>query len=321
MWLIFHIFLAVSTHFVNGAPTEKLGTFWQSEPCSVNEEISKSFSEAKKMCNTREMKPNDSDEKICQKLEANFGELCKSGKTLGEAWQVPPGEDICTYDIIKSESLVDACEESCKNGNLTLCQILIQTHELLTPKLGENGAGVPPAFLATKTKNETISKIEDSEILLDDHHEEMPIEAAKNPKVEPTSPTVPMEKVASSVSIPVEPAKPQEKIVKSENSSKPTMTDEVKETIALDNHMDDEALQVQSQFFSYFVAFTIICIIAYFIYFNKKKILALLLEGRRKNSGGRSNRRSSSAQYRKLDNNLEEAMADNSDDTVRHVIY
>ena len=25
--------------------------------------------------------------------------------------------------------------------------------------------------------------------------------------------------------------------------------------------------------------------------------------------------------YRKLDNNLEEAMADNSDDTVRHVIY
>ena len=25
--------------------------------------------------------------------------------------------------------------------------------------------------------------------------------------------------------------------------------------------------------------------------------------------------------FRKLDNNLEEAMADNSDDTVRHVIY
>merc|ERR1712045_1079505 len=85
MWLIFHIFLAVSTHFVNGANTKKNGTFWQSEPCSVNEEISKSFSEAKKMCNTREMKPNESDEKICQKLEANFGELCKSGKTMGEA--------------------------------------------------------------------------------------------------------------------------------------------------------------------------------------------------------------------------------------------
>ena len=51
------------------------------------------------------------------------------------------------------------------------------------------------------------------------------------------------------------------------------------------------------------------------------QILALLLEGRRKNSGGRSSRRGSSAQYRKLDNNLEEAMADNSEDTVRHVIY
>ena len=60
-----------------------------------------------------------------------------------------------------------------ENGNLTLCQILIQTHELLTPKLGENGAGVPPAFLATKTKNETISKTEDSQNLLDDPHEGM----------------------------------------------------------------------------------------------------------------------------------------------------
>jgi len=99
------------------------------------------------------------------------------------------------------------------------------------------------------------------------------------------------------------------------------MVDEVKQSVALDNHMDEEALQTQSQFFSYFVLFTIICIVGYIIYFNKKKILALILEGRRKNSGGRSTRRSSSAQYRKLDNNLEEAMADNSDDTIRHVIY
>ena len=49
--------------------------------------------------------------------------------------------------------------------------------------------------------------------------------------------------------------------------------------------------------------------------------MALILEGRRKNQGGRSSRRNSSAQYRKLDNNLEEAMADNSDDSIRHVIY
>jgi len=92
-------------------------------------------------------------------------------------------------------------------------------------------------------------------------------------------------------------------------------------SVGIDNHMDEEALQEQSQFFSYFVLFTILCIVAYCMYFNKKEILALLLEGRRKNTGGRSSRKNSSAQYRKLDNNLEEAMADNSDDTVRHVIY
>ena len=48
----------------------------------------------------------------------------------------------------------------------------------------------------------------------------------------------------------------------------------MKETVALDNHMDDEALETQSQFFSYFVAFTIICIVGYIIYFNKKKVIS-----------------------------------------------
>ena len=84
---------------------------------------------------------------------------------------------------------------------------------------------------------------------------------------------------------------------------------------------DEEAIETQSTFFSYFVAFTILCIVGYLVFHNKKKIIALVLEGRRRNPSSRSSaRRSSSAQYRKLDN-LEEAMADTSDDNLRNVIY
>jgi len=325
MWLVFSIFLAIPIQFINGAPAEisQINTpFWQKEPCSLNEEISKSFEEAKKMCNSREMKPKKTDVEICKKLERNFDELCKPGIKFGETQAVPKDGNICEYDIIKSESLVDACTESCIKGNLSLCEILIQTHELLTPKLGERGKGLPPLSLSdTKKVNETVSKAEEPQNSLEVSQAVSPSDVPKIPEVKETTVNIPEEKVASNVSNPVEPTKTKESIVKPETSSKPTMKDEVKETVALDNHMDDEALETQSQFFSYFVAFTIICIVGYIIYFNKKKILALLLEGRRKNSGGRSNRRSSSAQYRKLDNNLEEAMADNSDDTVRHVIY
>ena len=76
--------------------------------------------------------------------------------------------NICEYDIIKSESLVDACTESCIKGNLSLCEILIQTHELLTPKLGEKGKGLPPLSLSdTKKVNETVSKAEEPQNLLE----------------------------------------------------------------------------------------------------------------------------------------------------------
>jgi len=116
-----------------------------------------------------------------------------------------------------------------------------------------------------------------------------------------------------------------------ENDSN-VFNEELKENKIVDNnvqdypniadHMNDqEALETQSTFFKYFVAFTIICIIGYLVFHNKKEIIALVLEGRRRNPSGRGGRRSSSAQYRKLDNNLEEAMADNSDDNLRHVIY
>merc|ERR1711982_306595 len=49
------------------------------------------------------------------------------------------------------------------------------------------------------------------------------------------------------------------------------------------NHMnDEEAIETQSTFFSYFVAFTILCIVGYLVFHNKKKIIALVLEGRRR---------------------------------------
>jgi len=173
MWLIFPIFLAIFTHSVSGAPVEDK-PFWQSEPCSVNEEITKSFSEAKKMCYLREMKPKESDERFCNILKENFDALCKLGKNIGEAQPVPPGGDICEYDIIKTESLVEACQESCKDGNVTLCEILIQTHELLTPKLGENGGGVPPDSLPAKKENENISQTKEIQNLQSFLHKKLP---------------------------------------------------------------------------------------------------------------------------------------------------
>ena len=53
---------------------------------------------------------------------------------------------------------------------------------------------------------------------------------------------------------------------------------------------NNEDLETQSTFFSYFVAATILCIIGYMIFHNKKKILALILEGRRKQPSGRGSR-------------------------------
>lgn len=77
----------------------------------------------------------------------------------------------------------------------------------------------------------------------------------------------------------------------------------------------------QSSLFSYFILLLIVAVIFYLVFHNKQKIFAIILEGRR-NKGGRRRSSSSSAQYRKLDNNLEEAMADErTGGSMRHVIY
>ena len=72
----------------SGAPTENL-SFWQDEPCTINNELSKSFNESKKYCNSvnvREVKT--SEQILCTKLEEDFKELCKSG-IKGSASPIP----------------------------------------------------------------------------------------------------------------------------------------------------------------------------------------------------------------------------------------
>jgi len=348
---ILSIALFAQLTLTSGAPG--VLSFWQEEPCTINDELSKSFNESKKYCNLLKVREVKTSEQIlCTKLEEDFKELCKSG-IKGSASEIPSDEDVCTYDVIKTESLVTACEESCnnKNGNITLCALLIQTHELLTAKFGENGAGKPPV-LQSPILLDAAKKVENASKMIEENPK-VPIQFQPTPKEETpvivsnapeTIVAVPETKVESNLPPSLENEQPKETnekfddldveaALKKEVESMPGTGQEKKDdlfvqkseeniiSVGIDNHMDEEALQEQSQFFSYFVLFTILCIVAYGMYFNKKEILALLLEGRRKNTGGRSSRKNSSAQYRKLDNNLEEAMADNSDDTVRHVIY
>ena len=91
-------------------------------------------------------------------------------------------EDVCTYDVIKTESLVTACEESCnnKNGNNTLCALLIQTHELLTAKFGENGAGKPPV-LQSPILLDAAKKVENASKMLEENPK-VPVQFQPIPK-------------------------------------------------------------------------------------------------------------------------------------------
>jgi len=80
--------------------------------------------------------------------------------------------------------------------------------------------------------------------------------------------------------------------------------------------------ETPSYFLSYFFALTVICIAGYLIFHNKNKLMGLVLEGRRPRNGRRQRRSSSSsARYRKLDNNLEEAMGPSSNTSFSQVVY
>jgi len=97
--------------------------------------------------------------------------------------------------------------------------------------------------------------------------------------------------------------------------------------VAVDNMpANPDSEETPSYFLSYFFALTIICIAGYLILHNKNKLMGLILEGRRPRNGrGGGRRRSSSssnsARYRKLDNNLEEAMGPNSNTSFSQVVY
>ena len=73
MRLSLAICFAIFGHLTSAAP------FWKEEPCPLlNDEISKSFNEAKQNCSLADLK--GSEKVLCQKLEENFKELCQSGK-------------------------------------------------------------------------------------------------------------------------------------------------------------------------------------------------------------------------------------------------
>ena len=72
----------------SGAPTEDL-SFWNEEPCTINDELSRSFNESKKYCNSVKVREVKTSEQIlCTKLEDDFKELCKSG-IKGSASVIP----------------------------------------------------------------------------------------------------------------------------------------------------------------------------------------------------------------------------------------
>lgn len=88
---------------------------------------------------------------------------------------------------------------------------------------------------------------------------------------------------------------------------------------------DPFVVDEDSNFFSVFMFVLVLIVAAYVLYHNRRFVLALILEGRRRGgSGGDSNgRRKHTAAYRKLDSNLEEAIASPKNGTTRSqpIIY
>uniref|UniRef100_A0A6B2EHM5 Putative trans-golgi network integral membrane protein tgn38 n=1 Tax=Phlebotomus kandelakii TaxID=1109342 RepID=A0A6B2EHM5_9DIPT len=77
--------------------------------------------------------------------------------------------------------------------------------------------------------------------------------------------------------------------------------------------------EAESNFFIYFLCLMVVCVLVYVVYHNKSKVLALVLEGRRSSQG--RGRRKHTAAYRKLDSNLEEAIASSAASRTSQIIY
>merc|ERR1711860_305843 len=257
-------------------------------------------------------------------------------------------DQFCQLNQKSKEELPQSCVEVCSQpGQSEICFSLVRATQYNTKLMGQNGHGILDLESFKKHKLEQQeSKVNEGDML---QAPEVPKEVAQKPddlkesvvenqgtsKIddtfnEPPPPVIQTQNQHNELTknedtkiedpITSEPVDPKE-------DPKSSLEDEESESVQvypqIQNHMnDEEAIETQSTFFSYFVAFTILCIVGYLVFHNKKKIIALVLEGRRRNPSSRSSgtRRSSSAQYRKLDN-LEEAMADTSDDNLRNVIY
>lgn len=85
---------------------------------------------------------------------------------------------------------------------------------------------------------------------------------------------------------------------------------------------DPFVVDEESSFFFYFMFVLVLIVAAYVLYHNRRFVLAIILEGRRR-GGSNDSRRKHTAAYRKLDSNLEEAIASPKNGTTRsqHVIY
>lgn len=83
-------------------------------------------------------------------------------------------------------------------------------------------------------------------------------------------------------------------------------------------HKDPFVSEEDSSFFSYFLLLLVLIVAAYVAFHNRRVVLAMLLEGRRRGgSSDGSGRRKHTAAYRKLDSNLEEAIASPKGGTTR----
>jgi len=291
--------------------------------------------------------------KVGNANEAKEGEdVCKYITNQNRPPTCSEPDQFCQLNQKNKEELPQSCVEVCSQpGQSEICSSLVRATQYNTKLMGQNGHGILDLESFKKHKSEQLeqqeSKVNEGDML---QAPEVPEEVAKKPddlkesvvvenqdtsKIDDTFNEPPPPVIQTQNQLNELPKNEDTKIedpiinepVDPKEDPKSSLEDEESESVQvypqIQNHMnDEEAIETQSTFFSYFVAFTILCIVGYLVFHNKKKIIALVLEGRRRNPSSRSSgtRRSSSAQYRKLDN-LEEAMADTSDDNLRNVIY
>ncbi|KAI9562029.1 hypothetical protein GHT06_012994 [Daphnia sinensis] len=99
------------------------------------------------------------------------------------------------------------------------------------------------------------------------------------------------------------------------NKDEERIPNETQKAVQYDSTSDVDADPVNTHFLFYFIAFAVLSASGYLMFMRRKYLIALVLEGRSNSSRRRSSsfrERPSSGSYRKLVNNLEEAITSNS---------